>query len=70
MTTYADDIHLNACCRSVAQLDRALHYFGLVLDALTRHDMVINTTKSAIRRVVVQDPRALFRLRLGNIPSA
>ena len=48
MTTYADDIHLKACCRSVAQLDRALHYFGLVLDALTRHDMVVNTTKSAI----------------------
>ena len=48
MTTYADDIHLKECCRSVAQFNRALHYFGLVLDALTRRDMVVNTTKSAI----------------------
>ena len=48
MTTYADDIHLKECCRSIVHLNRTLNRFGLVLDALTKHDMVVNTAKSAI----------------------
>ena len=47
-TTYADDIHLMEVARSSMQLDRILHNFGTMLDALADNDMIINAVKSAV----------------------
>ena len=47
-TTYADDIHLMEVASSSSQLDRILHNFGTMLDALADNDMIINATKSAV----------------------
>ena len=47
-TTYADDIHLMEVARSSLHLDRILHNFGTMLDALADNDMIINATKSAV----------------------
>ena len=47
-TTYADDIHLMEVASSSSHLDRILHNFGTMLDALADNDMIINATKSAV----------------------
>ena len=47
-TTYADDIHLMEVAKSSVQLDRLLHNFGTMLDALADNDMIINAAKSAV----------------------
>ena len=46
-STYADDIHMMETARTVHSLDRILHHFGAMLDALTENRMIINATKSA-----------------------
>ena len=47
-TTYADDIHLMEVASSSLHLDRILHNFGTMLDALVDNDMIINSVKSAV----------------------
>ncbi|CAE7308635.1 unnamed protein product, partial [Symbiodinium microadriaticum] len=47
-TTYADDIHLMEVARTSSHLDRILHKFGTMLDALVDNDMLINAAKSAV----------------------
>ena len=47
-TTYADDIHLMEVASSISHLDRMLHNFGTMLDALADNDMIINAAKSAV----------------------
>ncbi|CAE7412177.1 unnamed protein product [Symbiodinium sp. CCMP2592] len=47
-TMYADDIHLKDTMCSVLELDRMVHRFCSILDALRANGMVINLAKSAI----------------------
>ncbi|CAE7252111.1 unnamed protein product [Symbiodinium sp. CCMP2592] len=47
-TIYADDIHLKDTVSSVLGLDRMVHRFCSILDALRANGMVINLAKSAI----------------------
>ena len=47
-TTYADDIHLMEVASTTSHLDRMLHNFGMMPNALADNDMIINATKSAV----------------------